>query len=87
MDKQKGRKTMTTVNVNIGTVAAVKDFNSKACQQKFDIDIVSGRYIIDAKSLMGVLSLDLSKEVELRICAEGEEVENFLDEIGSYIVK
>lgn len=78
---------MRTVYVNIGTVAAVKDFNFKACQQRFDVDIASGRYIIDAKSLMGVLSLDLSKPIEVRIAADGADVEDFLDDIKEYIVE
>ncbi len=76
---------MTTTKININTINDVKNFVNIVTRCEYDVDIVSGRYAIDAKSIMGIFSLDLSKELTLNIhsdnCAE------FLDEIKSYIVK
>ena len=55
-----------------------------------EIDIVSGRYLIDAKSVMGIFSLDLSKPVEIVIhneSADEAKVDEFLKEIDEFIVK
>ncbi|MBQ9948768.1 MAG: HPr family phosphocarrier protein [Oscillospiraceae bacterium] len=76
---------MTTTKININTINDVKNFVNIVTRCEYDVDIISGRYAIDAKSIMGIFSLDLSKELTLNIhsdnCAE------FLDEIKSYIVK
>lgn len=53
-----------------------------------DIDIQSSRYVIDAKSIMGVFSLDLSKELTLRIMSEDiDEIENFSNAIEPFKLK
>ena len=76
---------MTTTKICINTINDVKNFVNIVTKCDYDVDIVSGRYAIDAKSIMGIFSLDLSKELTLNIhsdnCAE------FMDEIKSYIVK
>lgn len=76
---------MTTTKICINTINDVKNFVNIVTKCEYDVDIISGRYAIDAKSIMGIFSLDLSKELTLNIhsdnCAE------FLDEISSYIVK
>lgn len=76
---------MTTTKININTINDVKNFVNIVTKCEYDVDIISGRYAIDAKSIMGIFSLDLSKELTLNIhsdnCAE------FMDEIKSYIVK
>lgn len=51
------------------------------------MDIVSGRYVIDAKSIMGIFSVDLSKAVDLRIHAEGAEAEKAMEVINPFIEK
>ena len=51
----------------------------------FDVDLVSGRYAVDAKSIMGIFSLDLSKPIELK--AHTDEPGNFAKEIERYLVK
>ena len=42
---------------------------------EFDVDLTSGRYVVDAKSIMGIFSLDLSKPVNVEIHAEDDELE------------
>ena len=51
----------------------------------YDFDLVSGRYVIDAKSIMGIFSLDLSKPIDLNIHAE-DGIEDVLNVIKPYIV-
>lgn len=76
---------MKTLNVKIDTIENVKEFVSIVTKCSYDVDIVSGRYVIDAKSIMGLFSLDLSKPLELRIY--GEETDELVAELDSYIIK
>ncbi len=75
---------MTTAKIRINTIEDVKKFVSVVAGVDFDVDIVSGRYAIDAKSIMGIFSLDLSKELELRI--HSENCGEFLDDIKDYVI-
>ena len=76
---------MKTVKININTINDVKNFVSIVSRCDYDVDIVSGRYAIDAKSIMDIFSLDLSKELTLNI--HSDDCADFLDQIKDYIVK
>ncbi len=76
---------MKTVKININTINEVKNFVNIVTKCEYDVDIISGRYAIDAKSIMGIFSLDLSKELTLNI--HSDNCTDFLEEISSYIVK
>lgn len=76
---------MKTVKININTINDVKNFVSIVSRCDYDVDIVSGRYAIDAKSIMGIFSLDLSKELTLNI--HSDDCADFLDQIKEYMVK
>ena len=67
---------MKTVQISLNSIDKVKSFVNAITQVEFDFDLISGRYVIDAKSIMGIFSLDLSKPIDLAIHAE-----NNLDEI------
>lgn len=62
------------LKMNINTFDKVKSFVD--CNSKLDgyVDVVSGRYLVDGKSLLGMFSLDLSKELEVVIDADSEKV-------------
>lgn len=75
---------MTAVNVMMHTINDVKDFVNKTGKCDYDVDLISGRYAIDAKSIMGIFSLDLSKPIRLEI--HSDNCEDFLDGIREYIV-
>lgn len=62
-----GEHIMQSREFIIGTIGHVKNFIEVTEKFIEDIDLVRGRYIIDGKSIMGILSLDLSKPVEVRI--------------------
>ncbi len=67
---------MKTVQISLNSIGKVKSFVNAITQFDFDFDLISGRYVIDAKSIMGIFSLDLSKPIELAI-----HTETGLDEI------
>ena len=67
---------MKTVQISLNSIDKVKSFVNDITKFDYDFDLVSGRYVIDAKSIMGIFSLDLSKPIELAI-----HTENNLDEI------
>jgi len=78
---------MKTAKVSINTIEKVKDFCTKVtCHSDTAIDLCSGRYIVDAKSIMGIFSLNLTEPIELHIHAEDEKAEKILEELSEYIV-
>ena len=77
---------MREINVCLGTIERVKDFVNTVSRWCCDVDIATGRYVIDAKSIMGIFSIDLSKPVVLRIYAEGQEAEDAVQEIRRFTV-
>ena len=57
---------MKTVRISLNSIDKVKSFVNDLSKFDVDFDLVSGRYVIDAKSIMGIFSLDLSKPIELQ---------------------
>lgn len=66
---------MKTVTISLNSIDKVKSFVNDITKFEYDFDLVSGRYVIDAKSIMGIFSLDLSKPIELNIHAEDDATE------------
>ena len=63
----------TKVTINLNEVTKVNKFVNEVSKFESDIDIISGRYICDAKSLLAVFSYDLSKPVNIEIHSDNEE--------------
>ena len=61
---------MKTVQISLNSIDKVKSFVNAITQYEYDFDLISGRYVIDAKSIMGIFSLDLSKPIDLAIHAD-----------------
>ena len=94
---------MITVKVNLNSIDAVKSFVNTVSKYDVDFDLVSGRYMIDAKSIMGVFSLNLSKPIILNIHTDentdsvsldfskpintDKNVESILEALKPYIVE
>ncbi len=66
---------MKTVTINLGSIDKVKSFVNDIAKFDSDFDLVSGRYVIDAKSIMGIFSLDLSKPINLNIHGDEDNAE------------
>lgn len=76
---------MKTVSISLNSIDKVKAFVNDISKYDFDFDLVSGRYVIDAKSIMGIFSLDLSKPIDLNIHTEGIELDNVLKTLEAYL--
>jgi len=66
---------MKTLQISLNSIDKVKAFVNDITKFDCDFDLVSGRYVIDAKSIMGIFSLDLSKPITLNVHAEGDATE------------
>ncbi len=76
---------MTEVKVSLNSMEKVKSFVNDISAFKAEFDLVSGRYVIDAKSIMGIFSLDLSVPIQLNIYADQDE-DKIKEAIKPYIV-
>ncbi len=76
---------MTTFNMLLGSINDVKDFVNTVSKFEFDVDLTSGRYVVDAKSIMGIFSLDLSKPIKVEV--HSDDAAEFISAIDSFIVK
>ena len=77
---------MKTIQISLNSIGKVKSFVNTITQFDFDFDLISGRYVIDAKSIMGIFSLDLSKPIDLAIHAD-TNLDEILEALDPYIVK
>ena len=77
---------MKTVEISLNSIDKVKSFVNDINRFDNDFDLVSGRYVIDAKSIMGIFSLDLSKPITLNIHTDDVNAEPIMELIGKYIV-
>ena len=75
---------MKTFNIMLKSINDVKDFVNLVNKYDFDVDLTSGRYIVDAKSIMGIFSLDLSKPIKVETHAENADA--FFSEVKTFIV-
>ena len=78
---------MKTVQICLNSIDKVKAFVNEITKFDTDFDLVSGRYVIDAKSIMGIFSLDLSKPIDLNIHADGSALDGVMDIIQKYTVE
>ena len=76
---------MKTVKISLNSIDKVKSFVNDLTKFDTDFDLVSGRYVIDAKSIMGSFSLDLSKPIDLNIHAE-DDSDVILQALKPYII-
>ena len=78
---------MKTVQISFdtNTLAKVKSFVNEVTKFDNEFDLVSGRYVVDAKSIMGIFSLDLTKPITLNIHTD-ENVDKILDTLKDYLI-
>ena len=78
---------MRTVNIRLNSIKDVQDFVELVRQFEGDIDLSSGRYVVDAKSIMGIFSLDLMKPITLTAYSSKEEnCDALIETLKAYIV-
>ncbi len=76
---------MTSVQISLNSIDKVKAFVNELSKYDSDFDLVSGRYVIDAKSIMGIFSLDLSKPIDLNIHAE-DGIDEIVEALKPFII-
>ena len=75
---------MKTFNLSLNCINDVKEFVNIVTKYDFEIDLTSGRYVVDAKSIMGIFSLDLSKPIKAEV--HSDNCDKFKEEIKKFIV-
>ena len=75
---------MQTYEILLRSITDVKEFVNIISKCEYDVDLVSGRYIVDAKSIMGIFSLDLSKPITANIHCD--ECPGVISEIKKFVV-
>ena len=80
-----GGNNYETVQISLNSIDKVKSFVNDITKFDYDFDLVSGRYVIDAKSIMGIFSLDLSKAIDLNIHAE-DGLDEVMEALKPYLI-
>lgn len=75
---------MKTFNIVLKSINDVKDFVNYVNKYDFDVDLTSGRYVVDGKSIMGIFSLDLSSPIKVDIYSD--DCDKFCDEIKKFVI-
>ena len=77
---------MKTITICLNSIDKVKNFVNDVTKFNTDFDLISGRYVIDAKSIMGIFSLDLNKPITLGI-HDGDEIDHILEVLNPYLAQ
>ena len=78
---------MHTVQIYLNSIDKVKAFVDSVNTFNTEFDLISGRFVIDAKSIMGIFSLDLSKPINLNIHAEGSTLDSIMAIVQPYVIE
>ena len=76
---------MKTCMIRLSTIQDVRTFVDIVTAANTDVDLSSGRYVVDAKSIMGIFSLDLMNPIKMSI--HGDNVEEILEQVKKFIVQ
>lgn len=76
---------MKSLKVSLSMAESVKNFVNVVGKYPYDIDLRSGRFVIDAKSLLGIFSLDLSKPIVLEI--HSDKCDELIADLKPFIVE
>ena len=76
---------MNAFKINLCSINDVKEFVNLVNKYDFDVDLASGRYVVDAKSIMGIFSLDLSKPITIEIHSDSDDAKKFAEALKAYI--
>lgn len=75
---------MKKMRIMLDSIEEVKEFVAIVNKYAFESDLVSGRYAVDAKSIMGIFSLDLAKPLDFVVHYDGAKADELLDEVTKF---
>lgn len=75
---------MKTVDIKLSSIEDVRNFVNIVAKYDMDIDLMSGRYVVDAKSIMGIFSLDLLKPIALTV--HSDDCDALMEDIKPYVI-
>ena len=78
---------MSEFYVSLSSIEDVRQFVNAATCCPCEVDVLSGRYVVDAKSIMGLFSLDLSQPVKVEVHGSEEEREAFRQSVSAFAAK
>lgn len=76
---------MQTANIRLSTIEDIRNFVSAVLTFDFEVDLQSGRYLIDAKSIMGIFSLDLMNPI--RLIAHTDDADALFAKIKPFVIE
>ena len=76
---------MKTFDILLSSINDIKAFVNIVNKYNFDVDLTSGRYVVDAKSIMGIFSLNLSKPIKVEV--HSDDCQSFMDEVERFIIE
>lgn len=76
---------MKKYNIQLASIQDVREFVEIVTMCDVEIDLTSGRYIVDAKSIMGIFSLDLMKPIGMHI--HSDDCSEIVEKLSKFIVK
>lgn len=76
---------MKEMKITLGNIQDVREFVNEVVMLNYEVDLVQGRYVIDAKSIMGIFSLDLLSPIT--VVAHTEYAQDFFDKLSRFAVK
>ena len=76
---------MQEISIKLNDMLSIREFVKEVVLLDYDVDLVQGRYVVDAKSIMGIFSLDLLSPIALQ--AHTDYAEDLISKIEKFIVK
>ena len=77
---------MKSLMIKLDTISDVKNFVNIVSKCDFDVDLISGRYAVETKSIMGIFSLDLAKPVQVEVLGDDAQGEAFRGSVADMVV-
>ncbi len=76
---------MQEINIILRDMQAIREFVKEVVLLDYDVDLVQGRYIVDAKSIMGIFALDINSPI--KVVANTRDASSFFSSIEKFIIK
>lgn len=76
---------MQEIQIKLTDMQAIREFVKEVVMLPYDVDLVQGRYIVDAKSIMGIFALDITSPI--KVVADTKDASPFFAAIEQFVVK